>query len=153
MYRATLETIIVKNTVDEDDVSVFNNCITGKPKDNLTIAMRSSIHPQVEEFRNNEFRKNGNLECVLCSSTNSIHIDHYEPQFTDLKSEFLGNWKGPLPNTFEQNEAHSKVFTKMDNDFDKKWFDFHRTNAVLRVLCKKCNLSREKSRRFKSSKG
>ena len=147
VYKTQLETIIVKNNGDEDDVSVLNNCITGKPKDNLTIAMRNSIYPQIEEFKNNSI-----MECVLCYNTKNIHIDHYKPQFIDLKTDFLSIWEGPLPNIFEANDSHSKIFNKIDNEFEKSWIDFHRTNAILRVLCKKCNLSREKSRRFKFSK-
>jgi len=146
-YKTQLEAIIIKNNGDEDNVSVLNNCITGKPKDNLTIAMRNSIYPQIEEFKINSI-----MECVLCSDTKNIHIDHYEPQFVDLKTEFLNNWEELLPNTFEQNKSHSKIFTNIDNYFEQKWIEFHRTNAILRVLCKKCNLSRKKSRRFKCAK-
>ena len=70
----------------------------------------------------------------------------------DLKTEFLNNWDGLLSNTFEQNENHSKIFTKIDNYFEQKWIEFHKTNAKLRVLCEKCNLSREKSRRVNYAK-
>ena len=147
VYKTQLETIIVKNNGDEDDVSVLNNCITGKPKDNLTIAMRNSISPQIEEFRNSSIK-----ECVRCCDTKNIHIDHYEPQFVDLKTEFLNNWDGLLSNTFEENESHSKIFNDIDNEFEKKWIEFHRTNATLRVLCSKCNTTRKKSRRFKCAK-
>ena len=142
-----MEVIIVKNNGVEDDVSILNNCITGKPKDNLTIGMRNSIYPQIKEFKNNSI-----MECVLCSDTKNIQIDHYEPQFIDLKTDFLNNWKGLPPNIFEQNESHSKIFINIDNEFEQSWIEFHRTNAILRVLCKKCNLSREKNRRFKCSK-
>jgi len=109
--------------------------------------MRNSIYPQIEEFKNNSI-----MECVLCYNTKNIHIDHYEPQFIDLKTEFLSIWKGPLPNIFEANDSHSKIFNNIDNEFEKSWIEFHKTNAILRVLCKKCNLSRKKSRRFKCSK-
>ena len=146
-YKKQLETIIIKNNGEEDDVSVLRNCITGKSKDSLTIAMRNSIYPQIEEFKNNSI-----MECVICYDTQEIHIDHYEPQFIDLKTEFLNNWKGLLPNTFKQNESHSKIFNTIDNKFERSWIEFHRTKAVLRVLCKKCNLSRKKSRRFKPLK-
>ena len=39
---------------------------------------------QIEEFKNNSI-----TECVLCCNTKNIHIDHYKPQFVDLKTEFL----------------------------------------------------------------
>ncbi len=142
-----LEVIIVKNNGDEDDVSLFNNCITGKPKDNLTIAMRNSIVPQILEFKNNS-----SLICVLCGSIEKIHIDHHEPQFIDLKKDFVNEWKGPIPNIFDQNNSHSKIFTSINNEFEKKWIEYHKKNATLRVLCNKCNCSREKSQRFKRTK-
>lgn len=139
VYKKQLETIIVKNNGDEDDVSVLKNCITGKPKDTLTIAMRNSIYPQIEEFKNNSI-----MECVLCCNTKNIHVDHHEPQFIDLKTKFLSNWKGPLPNIFEVNGSHSKIFNNIDNEFEKSWIEFHRKNAILRILCEKCNLSRKR---------
>jgi len=140
IFRTQLETIIVKNNGDEDDVSLLNNCITGKPKDNLTIAMRNAIYPQIQEFKLHSV-----MECVLCHCTTNIHIDHYQPQFVDLTTAFLQDWNGLLPNTFEQNDCHSKIFTHADTDFELKWIAYHRSHAVLRVLCKTCNLSRKKS--------
>lgn len=144
VYKTQLETIIVKNNGGEDDVSVLKNCITGKPKDNLTIAMRNSILPQTLEFK-----KNTPLICELCESIKNIQIDHFEPQFIDLKTEFLSNWKYSTPNDFEQNESHSKIFTNKNNKFEKEWIDYHRSTATLRALCKKCNLTRKKSQRYK----
>ena len=71
---------------------------------------------------------------------------------SDISSPLSHIIHGPLPNIFEANETHSKIFNNIDNEFEKSWIDFHRTNAILRVLCKKCNLSRKKSRRLKCSK-
>ena len=34
----------------------------------------------------------------------------------------------------------NKLPVCIDNEFEKSWIEFHRTNAILRVLCKKCNL-------------
>ncbi len=141
VYKTQLEAIIIKSNGEEDDVSLFNNCITGKPKDNLTIAMRNSIYPQIQEFKQRSI-----LECVLCHNTDTIHIDHFQPQFVDLQTEFLNNWKKPMPDTFKQNDSHSKIFNDIDNEFENQWIEFHRNNAILRVLCKNCNLSRTKSK-------
>ena len=131
-----MEAIIVKNNGDGDHVSVLDNCITGKLKDNLTIAMRNTIYPQTEEFKNNSI-----MECVICFNTKNIPTDHYEPQFIDLKTEFLSIWNGPLPNIFEANDSHSKIFNNIDNEFEKSWIEFHRTNGI---LCKKNVIYREK---------
>ena len=151
IFKKQLETLIVKSNGEIDDVSLLNNCITGKPNDNLTIAMRNAIYPQIEEFKNNSI-----LKCLLCSDTKDIHIDHFEPQFIDLKKQFSNNWKGTIPNRFEQNDSHSKIFYKQgydfcstDKDFEKEWIEYHKKYAVLRVLCRKCNLTRKKSKKFK----
>ena len=109
--------------------------------------MRNSIVPQILEFKNNS-----SLICVLCGSIEKIHIDHHEPQFIDLKKDFVNEWKGPIPNIFDQNNSHSKIFTSINNEFEKKWIEYHKKNATLRVLCNKCNCSREKSQRFKRTK-
>ncbi len=147
VFTNQLEVIIIKNNGEEDDVSVFKNCITGKPKDNLTIAMRNSILPQILEFRNNN-----SLICELCKGIKNIEIDHFDPLFVDLKTTFLNNYKDTLPVDFKQNNSHSKVFIDSDIHFENEWNKYHRKNARLRVLCKKCNLSREKGRRLKCSK-
>ena len=136
VFKNQLETIIIKNNGQKDDVSVFNNCITGKPKDKLTIAMRTSIIPQINQFRNKS-----SLICELCKSIKNIEIDHFEPQFADLKKTFLDNWKDTLPINFKQNKSHSKIFIENDINFKNEWNEYHRKNAKLRVLCKKCNLS------------
>ncbi len=141
VFTNQLETIIIKDNGDEDDVSVLNNCITGKPKDNLTIAMRNSILSQILEFR-----INNSLICKLCKSIKNIEIDHFEPQFIELKTTFLDNWNGIVPINFEQNKSHSKIFITNDINFENEWNKYHRKNARLRVLCKKCNSSREKIR-------
>ena len=140
IFKNQLETIIVKANGEEDDVSVLNKCITGKPQNNLCIAMRNAILPQILTFKYNNPQ-----QCVLCQNTSTIHIDHFEPQFEDLKADFLSAWKDELPDKFRQNECHSKVFEPSDIQFENKWFDYHLKNASLRVLCSNCNLTRRKS--------
>ena len=147
VYTNQLETIIIKDNGDEDDVSALKKCITGKPMDNLTIAMRNSILPQILEFRNNN-----SLICEQCKSIKNIEIDHFEPQFIELKTTFLDNWMGKSPIYFKQNKSHSKIFINNDINFENEWNEYHRKNARLRVLCKKCNSSRKKIRHFKCSK-
>ena len=147
VFKNQLETIIIKDNGDEDDVSVLNKCITGKPKDNLTIAMRNSILPQILEFRNNN-----SLICELCRSVKNIEVDHFEPQFIELKTAFLNNWNGTPPIYFKQNKCHSKIFINDDISFEKGWNEYHKKNARLRILCKKCNSSRKKIKKFCISK-
>jgi hypothetical protein len=144
-----LETIIVKNNGEEDAVSLYK-CISRKAdsiNDKLYKAMRNSIDPQTKEFK-----KNSIMKCALCHTTTAnMHTDHHEPQFLDLVTTFLENWKDESPITFNQHESNSKIFTKTDKEFEQQWIEFHRKNAILRVLCKECNLKRKKPQR-KSTK-
>ena len=141
VFKKQLEVQIVKNNGEIDDVSVLTNCISGKPKDKLTVAMRNSVYPQILEFK-----KNNAQVCVLCGSNKKIHIDHYEPQFDELKRNFIAKWKSNIPVDFDQNSSNSKVFQSQDNKFADEWNKFHKQNAVLRVLCSSCNLTRSKFR-------
>lgn len=136
------EVYIIKDDSSIDDVSVMRNCVTGKKADNLTIAMRNTIYPQIEEFKENC----ENLNCVICGSDKNPHIDHYEPQFIELKKIFLDKVDLKLPTKFDDNSFNGKIFTTSDNMFEKEWYEFHKKNATLRVLCQKCNLTRKKAK-------
>ena len=123
VFKRQLECIIVKNNGDEDAVSVLNNCIYGKSKDRLTEAMRMSIYPQIQEFRNNN-----SLICVLCGSAKNIHIDHYKPKFIELKKYFINEWKGKIPVMFNKNKINKKIFTNVDFEYERKWIEYHKKN-------------------------
>ena len=67
------------------------------------------------------------MECVIMSVT--LKYSHKEPQFIDLKTEFLNIWKDSLPTIFEQNESHSKIFINTDNEFEQMlYLGFHVKN-------------------------
>lgn len=134
VFKKNLEVMILKENGDIDNVSVLNNCIKGKPKEKLTIAMRNAIIPQILEFRNNN-----ELICNLCFSIINCEIDHYEPKFCDLKTNFLNIYNGKIPNEFCPNDFNSSIFLEKDSKFKDEWYKYHKKNAKLRVLCKKCN--------------
>ena len=125
-----------------EDISALDKCITGKDKDNLYIAMRNSITPQIKDYRN----KHPNLVCEICSNSENIEIDHKEPHFIDIFSDFL-NEQNYKPTTFSSDKSHRKIFTEKDKDFKEKWIEYHKTKSILRPLCKKCNSSRKKHKR------
>ena len=60
------------------------------------------------------------LICELCRSVKNIEVDHFEPQFIELKTAFLNNWNGTLPIYFKQNKCHSKIFINDDISFEKE---------------------------------
>jgi hypothetical protein len=125
-----------------EDISALNKCINGKNKDNLYIAMRNSIIPQIKDYR----KKHPCLVCDFCGNGKNIEIDHVEPHFIDLFSSFINEQKYK-PTTFSDDKYHRKIFTEKDKDFKEKWIEYHHNNSVLRPLCKKCNSSREKHTR------
>ena len=107
-----LEVSIIKEDGSMVDVSVMNNCITGKPKDNLKIAMRVSIQPQIDEYKNNNSVK----VCILCGEHDRIEIDHHSEKspFAKLYSDFLDMNKLPIPTTFNDTKSHIKCFKELD---------------------------------------
>jgi len=131
-----------KNDNKLEDISALKKCINGKNKDNLYIAMRTSIIPQIMDYRNS----NPNLICEFCNYNNTIEIDHKEPHFIDLFSGFINEQKYK-PNIFSSDKYHRKILTEKDKDFNEKWINYHKEKAILRPLCKKCNSSREKHSR------
>jgi hypothetical protein len=100
--------------------------------------MRVAIEPQIEEYR-----KYNKLICIKCKSKIKPNVDHYNPKFKDLKNDFL-NVKNNIPIFFSNNTSNQKCFTKEDEEFEKKWYEYHQQNAKLRILCSKCNQEREK---------
>jgi len=137
-----LEVSIIKNDMTIDDVSVLNNCITGKPKDNLKIAMRVCIQAQIDEYKN----KNPIKVCELCGEHDRIEIDHHSEKspFAKLYIDFMDNNKIPIPTSFNDTKSHMKCFKELDCDFENNWTKYHKENAILRMLCKTCNNSQPK---------
>jgi len=141
-FTNQLVVYIIKNNGEIDNVSVMNNCITGKPKDNLKIAMRVAIQPQIDEYKNNNYIK----VCELCDEHDRIEIDHHSEKmpFAKLYSNFMEINTLPIPTSFNETKSHMKCFNELDYNFEEKWIQYHKENAILRMLCKICNGSRPK---------
>ena len=137
-----LTVYIVKINGEIDDVSVMKNCITGKPKDNLNTAMRVSVQPQIDEYKNNNFIK----VCELCGEIDEIEIDHHSEKapFAKLYSDFMKLNTLPIPASFDNTKSHMKCFKEFDYNFEKNWIQYHKEHAILRMLCRKCNSSQPK---------
>ena len=142
VFKKELVVYIIKKDGTIDDVSVLNNCITGKPKDNFKIAMRVSIQPQIEEYKNN----NCNIFCEICNSYERLEVDHHSElsPFAKLYRDFMHTNMLPIPETFDNTESHMKCFNKVDHEFEKSWIQYHKENAILRTLCSTCNNSQPK---------
>ena len=141
-YNNQLVVYIVKANGDIDNVSVLKSCITGKPKDNLKIAMRVSIQPQIDEFKNSQTR----YFCELCNDTERIEIDHHSERmpFAKMYIDFMEINNLPIPTSFNDTIGHMKCFNETDNDFKNKWTIYHKEKAILRMLCRSCNGSQQR---------
>jgi 5-methylcytosine-specific restriction endonuclease McrA len=137
-FKKQLEVYIEKSNGDIIDISVLNKCIRGRnDKNDLNTAMRDSIKPQLSDFR-----KTCIYSCVLCGATKDLDVDHHKPLFCELYGNFISNRKD-VPIVFDDNKSNVKCFRKEDVQFQIEWNNYHKTNAVLRMLCKVCNNKKE----------
>jgi hypothetical protein len=142
-FKKQLEVHIKEDNGDTDDVSVMKGCITGKPNNNMNIAMRTSIIQQMYDFRN----KHSEQECEICGATEKIEVDHHSDvmTFTKLCKNFMDQNKLEIPTTFDEDKkSNMKCFRREDSKFANSWNKYHKEHAILRILCKSCNGSRKK---------
>lgn len=102
-------------------------------------AMRSSIDEQIYLFR-----KENEQRCVFCDSVNELQVDH-EIHFDTIATNFIDSVGiENIPKTFGNTDdgTNRKCFLEIDDNFKNEWTDYHRKHATLRMLCKKCNLTR-----------
>jgi len=126
---------IIKNNGSEDSIS-WNSCVNkvGYPvQKRMSWAMREAIKDQIAEFKN----ANKNKACELCGTYSDITADHII-KFKKLKEDFLLD-NPDHPNEFSKDKFGSEVFRDEDIEFVNLWKEYHKKNAILRILCKNCN--------------
>lgn len=129
----------VRDKVIVDSVS-YNACLQAATHDKfaaLKKAMRNHVSPQLLAFR-----RGMPLVCALCQSENQIEVDHHIPKFRDLFADFVQSWPQDqyLPSSFNKNSFNSVAFQDEDCEFSSQWYAYHKDHAVLRPLCRACNL-------------
>lgn len=146
MNKIDFEINLVKEDDTIEDIS-YNVCVTGKPKSNrqeLLSALRYSIQNQIFDFRNN----NNTDFCDLCKKPTDgiLHIDHVV-EFHKLVDDFHRQTTYLLPTEFEdvKDGTNRCKITNKDKKYEKQFQLYHQKHAILRPLCKHCNLSRNKS--------
>jgi hypothetical protein len=130
---------LIKSNSATDNIS-YLACIN-KPNTtkHLKEAMRYAILPQILNFKKTQLKP----ECSICKSDNDIQIDHLI-LFKHLYDEFIKN-RDDIPSKFNENYFNGAQFKPNDYLFEKEWFEFHQEKAMLRCLCKNCNLTRKKT--------
>jgi hypothetical protein len=121
-------------------------CVSGKTtstKDLFIASLRESIHPQISYYR----ATTDLSYCRICNCSlvdTILHIDHYEPQFSELVDNFLQMHNDLVfPMKYDKNKItyHTK-FKEQDEWIGEEFAKYHLENATLRVLCESCNLKR-----------
>ena len=138
--------IIVNTDYTTTSISIAC-CISGKGTPTRQLfcqVLRSCITPQIYSFKKTADK----TVCLLCnrsllSNDVEIHIDHHEPQFNQIVSDFLILKKITIPIDYVAGGLFGEKYFKtedkhIEDDFNK----YHKEVAVLRVLCAKCNESR-----------
>lgn len=120
--------IIVKDTSRED----------------LIKALRNSIYYQIKEYKTTFDNK---FECELCkakgTSSRDFHVDHIL-EFKHIKDAFLSRFDPRThPSTFRWDER-GPTFYECDKELEESWKTYHAENASVRILCKTCNLARNR---------
>ncbi len=123
---------IIKQDNIIEDVS-WRKCIYNKNiNHDLNSALRYSINDQIYEYRNSvDISK-----CKLCDkpTNNKPHIDHII-EFKNLVIDFHNNNKLVIPTSFDNtiDGSNRKTFKKIDIEYENKWKEYHKQNAVLRL--------------------
>ena len=139
LVKKYFELQLIKSDGTNDNVS-YKACIYKPSEDNsLKNAMRYAIKDQILEYRNTCDK----LICEMCKSEQNIQIDHVI-QFKQLFDNFLLQNTLPIPTQFDDNYYNSAMFKDDDVKFNNSWSTYHKKHAILRCLCSKCNLTRNK---------
>lgn len=153
LNKKALKTLIINNGGKDIDIS-WKCAITGKHKSkkyDLTSALRSSIDTQIYQFR----KEHINDYCQICGSTERLEVDHDDTKnstFAELKLNFINyikkNTDIEIPNKFGElnDDTHRRDFLKKDTAFKDKWLKYHKEHASLRILCRTCNIHRNKKK-------
>lgn len=132
--RGTNAFVLIKQDGSVEDIS-YRKCINGTNSlHDENKAMRDDVIPQILAFR----QQSDLSQCSLCGisieTSRGAHIDHVI-RFKDLKQQFKAS-----PDVIHTISLGSHR-TISDPHIRLAWQEFHRKNAVLRVLCTHCNLS------------
>jgi hypothetical protein len=123
----------------------WRSCCDGrdtKMTDKLKEACRTSIKEQTASCWYN------NSKCYSCgkNKTHGFEVDHLN-EFSKIYKEFMEINTIQIPDDFESDTITSQyMFKKEDNIFKQSFQNYHRENAILRLLCKECH--REKTNCF-----
>jgi hypothetical protein len=126
----------------------WKNCVTGKSESQRSkfhSALRYAVEDQIAAFR-----EQSKVEtCELCTeslSLHEIHVDHIL-HFEILVDNFMARQEFMMPTAYEKEPmTYLTRFKEEDRDIARRFAEYHREHATLRLVCGPCNLKREKAR-------
>lgn len=139
------------NIINSDETTTeisWRKCITGKghtPQQLYNMALRQSISSQIQTYRKKDDTDTSICSiCKICLKDKMFHIDH-EIHFAKLVDDFTQLHNISIPTEYNQLPiTFERTFTPKDEWIGNLFYDYHLEHAKLRVLCEKCNLTREK---------
>ena len=105
--------------------------------DLLRQAMRFKILNQIQDYKN---LFESPYSCNICKIlTETVDVDHYGIEFQALVDNFI-NENPEYPETYDDEPLfHVAVFKQCDNEFAKKWEEYHKRYSKLQLLCVDCH--------------
>jgi hypothetical protein len=119
------------------------------PERTARAALRFEIADQTIAFRDSQVRIacGGLLACALCAqpvTPDAVHVDHAEPTFDDMATQFAAAVGGWQRLTVECVGATGRRLA--DRGLAQVWHRYHAHTARLRLTHARCNLTRGRSR-------
>ena len=113
--------------------------------DYLLKAMREAI-----KYDTIKYKQQSDLICNFCKTEKELyenyHVDHHNPSFQTLKDNFLKLTKKQVPSSFGDCKKYNVIiFRDEDEEFKNDWVDYHNKNCNFQILCRDCNLRKEKN--------
>ena len=143
--RKGLELMIRKLDGIETDVS-WRTAAKGKgrtPRESFCRALRVSINDQIKDFRRNPNTVTN--VCAMCSTpVEQYHVDHVIT-FKRLVNDFIAtypDWVFPQDHEYEESNDDTNQYRLADKVMESAFQRHHMENAILRITCAQCNLTR-----------
>lgn len=109
------------------------------PRELFTRALRHAVEPDIISFRESAFGLNGRLTCPVSGkdvTRDEVEVDHESPWlFETLVQKFVVDEKIDLKNPPVAPSEDGELGRKLsDPALERRWVEFHRAHAKLRVI-------------------
>lgn len=138
----------------------FHKCFTpnmpSSKNINFPIIFRNTVKDQIDDFRTSAFNVVGKGDKFICSQTNLkfkkiySHVDHVYPlTFESIYNEFINLNKLNLNEIKLSNDkGNSEARHIIDQNIVNAFSEFHKTRAVLRIVCSSANLQAKHTKNY-----